>query len=134
MTRHSGRVLAAAVAFAGFGGAGLAACGGDVNTQKGAMKTPYANQGDSGAPAPATQQSLSPNPSMGDSTVGVSRGTGVANAAGDTTGAVGKAAGQHGAVPGKPTSGPAGSGVQNNTGAPRSSTPASPQAGTPKVP
>lgn len=115
-------------------GAGLAACGGDVNTQKGAMKTPYANNADSGAASPGQQQSLSPNPSMGDSTAGVSRGTGVANAAGDTAGAHGKAAGQHGSVPGKPTSGPSGSGVQNATGAPQSSTPAGPHAGTPKAP
>ncbi len=127
------RGAAIAIAVAGFTAAG-AACGGDTNTQKGAMKTPFANQGDSGAAAPAAQQTLSPNPSMGDSTVGVSRGTGVANAAGDTAGAHGKAAGQHGAVPGKPTSGPAGSGVQNATGAPRSATPAVPHAGTPKAP
>ncbi|GJG87086.1 hypothetical protein tb265_22670 [Gemmatimonadetes bacterium T265] len=125
---------AAALAAAVAAGLAAAACGGDVNTQKGAMKTPYANNADSGASAPATQQSLSPNPSMGDSTVGVSRGTGVANAAGDTAGAHGKAAGAHGAVPGKPTSGPSGSGVQNATGAPRSSTPAQPHAGTPKAP
>ncbi len=107
--------------------AGLTACGGDVNTQKGAMKTPYANNGDSGAASPGTQQTLSPNPSMGDSTVGMSRGTGVANAAGDTAGAFGKAAGSHGLVPGHPTSGPAGSGMQNAGGAPQSSTPARPK-------
>lgn len=96
----------------------LAACGG------GDMKTPkYANDADSGAAAPATQQTLSPNPGMGDSTVGMSRGTGVGNMAGDTTGAFGKAAGQHGAVPGQPTSGPAGSGMQNATGAPQSKGP-----------
>ena len=125
--RGAARGLAAAVAIAGVTTVGLTACGGDVNTQKGAMKTPYANNADSGAASPATQQTLSPNPSMGDSTVGVSRGTGVANMAGDTAGAHGKAAGAHGAVPGKPTSGPAGAGVQNATGAPRSSTPATPK-------
>jgi hypothetical protein len=95
-----------------------AACGGEMKTPK------YANDGDTGAPAPATQQTLSPNPSMGDSTVGMSRGTGVGNAAGDTAGAFGKAAGQHGAVPGQPTSGPAGSGMQNAKGAPQSPVPA----------
>ncbi|HEY0776985.1 MAG TPA: hypothetical protein VGD56_03370 [Gemmatirosa sp.] len=108
--------------------AGLTACGGDVNTQKGAMKTPYANNADSGAASPATQQTLSPNPSMGDSTTGMSRGTGVANAAGDTAGAHGKAAGSHGVIPGHPTSGPAGAGMQNAKGAPQSSTPATPKS------
>ena len=122
-----GAVRGLALALAGMTAAGLAACGGDVNTQKGAMKTPYANNADSGAASPATQQTLSPNPSMGDSTVGMSRGTGVGNAAGDTAGAHGKAAGSHGAVPGQPTSGPAGSGMQNATGAPQSSTPATPK-------
>lgn len=126
--RGAAAALAAVVALGAFTTAGLTACGGDVNTQKGAMKTPYANNADTGAAAPATQQTLSPNPSMGDSTVGVSRGTGVANAAGDTAGAHGRAAGSHGAVPGQPTSGPAGAGVQNATGAPRSSTPAAPHA------
>ena len=125
--RGAARGFAATLAFAGLTAAGLTACGGDLNTQKGAMKTPYANNADSGAASPGTQQSLSPNPSMGDSTVGVSRGTGVANAAGDTAGAHGKAAGSHGAVPGTPTSGPPGSGVQNATGAPRSATPATPK-------
>ena len=104
---------------AGFGtAAALAACGG------GGPKPNYANDADSGAAAPATQQTLSPNPSMGDSTTGMSRGTGVGNMAGDTAGAFGKAAGSHGAVPGQPTSGPPGSGMQNATGAPQSSTPA----------
>lgn len=124
MQRGATSALMAAVALAGLTTAGLTACGGDLNTQKGGMKTPYANNGDSGAASPGAQQTLSPNPSMGDSTVGVSRGTGVGNAAGDTAGAFGKAAGSHGAIPGQPTSGPAGSGVQNATGAPRSSTPA----------
>lgn len=109
-SRRPAAALAAALA--------LAACSGKATTPK------YANDADSGAASPATQQSLSPNPSMGDSTVGMSRGTGVANMAGDTAGAFGKAAGAHGAVPGQPTSGPPGSGMQNATGAPRSSTPA----------
>ena len=125
--RSSGATWVLALVSIGVAAVGLTACGGDVNTQKGGMKTPYANNTDSGAAAPATQQSLSPNPSMGDSTTGVSRGTGVANAAGDTAGAHGKAAGSHGLVPGHPTSGPAGSGVQNATGAPNSSTPATPK-------
>lgn len=96
----------------------LAACGGD-------MKTPeYANDGDTGAAAPATQQTLSPNPAMGDSTTGMSRGTGRPGVAGDTAGSFGKAAGASGAVPGQPTSGPPGAGLQNATGAPQSSQPA----------
>ena len=99
----------------------LAACGGEMKTPK------YANDGDTGAAAPATQQTLSPNPSMGDSTSGMSRGTGVGNAAGDTAGAFGKAAGQQGAIPGQPTSGPPGSGMQNATGAPQSSRPTTPK-------
>lgn len=96
----------------------LAACGG--------TKSNYANEGDSGAAAPATQQTLSPNPSMGDSTTGMSRGTGVGNMAGDTAGAFGKAAGAHGAVPGQPTSGPPGAGTQPPQRAPQSSPPARP--------
>lgn len=95
-----------------------AACGGDMKTPK------YANDADTGAAAPATQQTLSPNPGMGDSTVGMSRGTGVGNAAGDTAGAFGKAAGASGAIPGQPTSGPPGAGMQNATGAPQSDRPA----------
>ena len=94
------------------------ACGGDMKTPK------YANDADTGAAAPATQQTLSPNPGMGDSTVGMSRGTGVGNAAGDTAGAFGKAAGASGAIPGQPTSGPPGAGMQNATGAPQSDRPA----------
>ena len=98
-----------------------AACGGG-------SKPGYANDADTGAAAPATQQTLSPNPSMGDSTVGMSRGTGVGNAAGDTAGAFGKAAGSHGAVPGKPTSGPPGSGMANTAkGAPQSDQPTTPK-------
>lgn len=116
--RPTARAAAGALALALAAGLAPAACGGEMKTPK------YANDGDTGAPAPATQQTLSPNPSMGDSTVGMSRGTGVGNAAGDTAGAFGKAAGQHGAVPGQPTSGPAGSGMQNATGAPQSSQPA----------
>src|SRR4028119_1744640 len=80
--------------------AALAACGGDMKTPK------YANDGDTGAAAPATQQTLSPNPAMGDSTVGMSRGTGVGNAAGDTAGAFGKAAGTRPARPRAPAPGP----------------------------
>lgn len=97
----------------------LAACGGS--------KAPgYANDADTGAAAPATQQTLSPNPSMGDSTTGMSRGTGVGNMAGDTTGAFGKAAGTRQPAPGIPASGPEGSGMANRAkGAPQSSTPPS---------
>lgn len=99
--------------------AALAACAGTGNTPK------YANDADSGAPAPATQQVLSPNPSMGDSTTGMSRGTGKGGMAGDTAGSFGKAAGSRPAQPGIPASGPANSGMANQgTGAPQSSTPA----------
>ena len=124
MRAHGG---APGIALAAIGlAAGLTACGGNLDTQKGAMNKPYANNADSGAAAPAAQQTLSPNPSMGDSTVGMSRGTGVANAAGDTAGAFGKAAGAHGAIPGQPTSGPPGAGMKNATGAPQSPVPARP--------
>ena len=85
----------------------LLACGG---TEGG--RTDYAKDGDTGAAAPATQQTLSPNPAMGDSTSGMSTRTAEPSAAGDTAGALGKAAGQQGAVPGRPTSGPPGSGVR----------------------
>jgi hypothetical protein len=63
-----------------------AACGGSKGPE-------YAKDGDTGAAAPATQQSLSPNPSMGDSTAGVSRDTTGAVPAGDTTAAAHKGAG-----------------------------------------
>ncbi|AHG89540.1 hypothetical protein J421_2003 [Gemmatirosa kalamazoonensis] len=56
----------------------LAACGG-------AKQPDYAKDGDTGAAAPATQQTLSPTPTMGDSAAGVNRGTGGAVPAGDTT-------------------------------------------------
>ena len=94
-----------------------AACGGGGAGEGG--RTGYANDADSGAAAPATQQTLSPNPEMGKANPGVERGTGVGNMAGDTTGAYGKAAGAHGAVPGQPTPGPAGSGSRSAGGAPR---------------
>ena len=64
----------------------LAACGG-------ATQPDYAKDGDTGAAAPATQQTLSPTPTMGDSTTGVSRATGTAAPAGDTTAAYNKGAG-----------------------------------------
>ena len=112
---HPTRVLAGAAV------AALAACGGEMKTPK------YANDGDTGAAAPATQQTLSPNPSMGDSTTGMSRGTGEGNAAGDTAGAFGKAAGQHGATPGQPTSGPADSGLKAQRGAPQTDQPTTPK-------
>jgi hypothetical protein len=115
--RLTARLAAAAVL-----AAGLAACGSE-------MKTPNsANEGDTGAASPGTQQSLSPNPAMGDSTTGMSRGTGVGNAAGDTAGAFGKAAGQHGAVPGRPTSGnSADSGLKAQRGAPQTDQPVTPK-------
>lgn len=98
-------LVAAATLLAPLAGS-LLACGG---TEGG--RTDYAKDGDTGAAAPATQQTLSPNPAMGDSTSGMSTRTAEPQAAGDTAGAFGKAAGQHGAVPGRPTSGPAGSGM-----------------------
>jgi hypothetical protein len=55
----------------------LAACGGG-NQPK------YANDADTGAAAPATQQTLSPNPGMGNSTQGMQERTGQPQAAGDS--------------------------------------------------
>lgn len=46
----------------------------------------YANDGDTGAAAPATQQTLSPNPAMGDSTQGLQERTGRPGVAGDSGG------------------------------------------------
>lgn len=95
----------------------MLACGGPSG---GASGTGYAADGDSGAAAPATKQELSPNPAMGDSTTGMSRGTGEGNMAGDTSGAFGKAAGAHGAVPGQPTAGNSpDSGLKAQRGAPQ---------------
>jgi predicted outer membrane protein len=84
----------------------LAACG----TKEGE----YAKDGDTGAAAPATQQTLSPSPSMGDSTMGTARGTGKPGIAGDTLGSLGKSVGS-------PTTGARGadSGRRGATGAPR---------------
>ena len=55
----------------------LAACGGNKDAS-------YANDADTGAAAPATQQTLSPNPAMGDSTQGLQDRTGQPQAAGDS--------------------------------------------------
>ena len=100
----------------------LADCGSGGNQPK------YANDGDTGAAAPATQQTLSPNPAMGDSTAGMSRGTGVGNMAGDTAGAFGRAAGTRQPAPGVPASGPPGAGMENKgTGAPQSDQPTTPK-------
>ncbi|GLC23965.1 hypothetical protein [Roseisolibacter agri] len=56
----------------------LAACGGaDARSE-------HAVDGDTGAAAPATQQTLSPNPAMGDSTQGLQGRTGQPQAAGDS--------------------------------------------------
>ncbi len=57
----------------------LAACGGG---QEG--RPEFANDGDTGAAAPATQQTLSPNPAMGDSTQGLQGRTGLPGTAGDS--------------------------------------------------
>jgi hypothetical protein len=101
-------ILAATAALLTSASGTLVACGGGGN----GGRTEYAKDGDTGAAAPATQQTLSPNPAMGDSTSGMSTRTGRPGAAGDTVGAFGKAAGQQGAVPGRPTAGPPGSGME----------------------
>ena len=76
----------------------VAACGGSKAPE-------YANDGDTGAAAPATQQTLSPNPTMGDSTMASARGTGAPAMAGDTMGATGKSAGVPDSTRGKPRTG-----------------------------
>ncbi len=60
----------------------VVACG--SGSKGGASGTGYANDGDTGAAAPATQQTLSPNPAMGDSTTGLRDRAGVPMAAGDS--------------------------------------------------
>jgi len=66
-----------------------AACGGAEGG-----RTEYSRDADSGAAAPATQQTLSPNPAMGDSTEGVAPGRlGAPAVAGDTLGARGRPVG-----------------------------------------
>ncbi|MDF1504919.1 hypothetical protein [Roseisolibacter sp. H3M3-2] len=57
----------------------LAACGGGQEN-----RPEFANDGDTGAAAPATQQTLSPNPAMGDSTQGLQDRTGQRGVAGDS--------------------------------------------------
>ena len=99
--------LAAAAALLTSTSGALVACGGGNGG-----RTEYAKDCDTGAASPATQQTLSPNPAMGDSTSGMSTRTGRPGVAGDTVGAFGTAAGQQGAVPGRPTAGPPGSGVE----------------------
>ena len=54
------------------------------NGAGGAQHQGYANDGDTGAAAPATQQTLSPNPAMGDSTTGLQGRTGEKMMAGDS--------------------------------------------------
>lgn len=68
-----------AIVTAALAGALLTACGatGDERTQ-------HAVDGDTGAAAPATQQTLSPNPAMGDSTQGLQGRTGQPGMAGDS--------------------------------------------------
>ncbi len=55
----------------------MAACGNGNQAQ-------YANDGDTGAASPATQQTLSPNPAMGDSTSGLMGRAGHGMMAGDS--------------------------------------------------
>ncbi len=57
----------------------LAACGGSRDADPS-----YAKDGDTGAAAPATQQTLSPNPAMGDSTQGLQDRTQQRMMAGDS--------------------------------------------------
>jgi hypothetical protein len=57
----------------------LAACGGGKDP-----RATYANDADTGAAAPATQQTLSPNPAMGDSSQGLQGRTGQPGMAGDS--------------------------------------------------
>ena len=57
----------------------LAACGANEDA-----RTQHATDGDTGAAAPATQQTLSPNPAMGDSTQGLQDRTGQRGVAGDS--------------------------------------------------
>ena len=57
----------------------LAACGANEDA-----RTQHATDGDTGAAAPATQQTLSPNPAMGDSTQGLQGRTGQPGVAGDS--------------------------------------------------
>jgi len=57
----------------------LAACGANEDA-----RTRHATDGDTGAAAPATQQTLSPNPAMGDSTQGLQGRTGQPGVAGDS--------------------------------------------------
>ena len=57
----------------------LAACGASEDA-----RTQHATDGDTGAAAPATQQTLSPNPAMGDSTQGLQDRTGQRGVAGDS--------------------------------------------------
>jgi hypothetical protein len=80
LTRH---LCAAALALF------AAACGG---TESG--RTEYSRDADSGAAAPATKQTLSPNPAMGSSTEAVAPGRlGAPAVAGDTLGARGQPVG-----------------------------------------
>ena len=71
--RDSTRSLAAVVA-----ALALAACGNKADTPD------YAKDADSGAAAPATQQTLSPNPAMGDTTQGLQGRTQQGMMAGDS--------------------------------------------------
>lgn len=71
--RWPARALAGALVCAA---AATSACGGGARE--------YANDGDTGAAAPATQQTLSPNPAMGDSTQGLQDRTHRGMAAGDS--------------------------------------------------
>ena len=64
----------------GLAGASMLACGGGGQD----ARATYANDADTGAAAPATQQTLSPNPAMGDSTQGLQDRTGQPGVAGDS--------------------------------------------------
>ena len=64
----------------GLAGASLIACGGGGQD----ARATYANDADTGAAAPATQQTLSPNPAMGNNTQGLQDRTGQPGVAGDS--------------------------------------------------
>jgi hypothetical protein len=64
----------------GLAGATLVACGGGGQD----ARATYANDADTGSAAPATQQTLSPNPAMGTNTQGLQDRTGRPGVAGDS--------------------------------------------------
>lgn len=80
MSHHRRRIPDLTRLALGLAGASLVACGGGGQD----ARATYANDADTGAAAPATQQTLSPNPAMGDSTQGLQGRTGQPGVAGDS--------------------------------------------------